>query len=79
MTQQDRLRAHRVAARKSIEKWIVVWTAMHPEEALREGEKDRIAMYARQLLGAMQKAEQAAETERLNAIPVLRDDAARTS
>jgi hypothetical protein len=74
MTQQDRLRAHRVAARKGIEKWIVVWTAMHPEEALREGEKDRIAMYARGLLGAMKDAERAAEAERLNAIPVLRDD-----
>jgi hypothetical protein len=31
-------------------------------------------MYARGLLGAMKDAERAAEAERLNAIPVLRDD-----
>ena len=79
MTRQDRLRAHRAATRKSIEKWIVVWTAMHPDEALSySGSGHSVAIDARQLLRAMEEAEQAdarrVEAERLNAIPVLPDD-----
>ena len=76
MTHQDRLRAHRNAARQAIEKWIVVWTAMRPEETLRTFgcTGGMVAHDARRLLDTMEEAERNVETERLNAIPVLPDD-----
>ncbi len=81
MTHRERLHAHRVGARRRVEKWIVVWTAMHPEETLRGGVGDSVVAHARQLLTAMKEAEDAAAEEemtaRLNAIPVMPTSGAR--
>lgn len=75
MNRQDRLSAHRVACRERIEKWLAVWIAMHPEEALgHESKAVGVRVAARELLDAMTRAERQAEAERLDAIPTLSEE-----